>query len=189
MTGARGGEAPAALCRGLERRTTSPPASALPARAAQRAASPRAPPRCRGESPLVHARRVGRTLDHGVPLAPEGAHLHLVVVERLAVHPPRDVRPLYPAGAEAVLARLERLDIVRRAEPARAQERERQLHAIGAQVGALLAGYQLPLEDVHLPRGHRPELTQAEARHRVLEDEVREDDDEAGQLRHLPGAL
>src|SRR5260370_4412694 len=78
---------------------------------------------------VVKGLKIGLTRAHQrLPLSPEGAHLSLVggaagLAAVLAVHAPGDVRPRHTsAGAIPGLARLERLEIIRRREAPRALE-------------------------------------------------------------------
>src|SRR5438128_4768854 len=80
-----------------------------------------------------------------VPLTPEGAHLQLVVHQRLgALHATRDVRPLHLAVGKTLLARFQRLDIIWRGKPAGTQESEKIVQAQGPVLGAFVLWGQGP---------------------------------------------
>ncbi len=71
-------------------------------------------------------------------------HLLLVVGVGVAGHAAGQVVPLDAAGAEALLARLECLDVVQDGEPARAEERQEAVQPALAQRRQLVARRQLP---------------------------------------------
>ncbi len=108
------------------------------------------------------------------PVPPEAAHRALVdrpalYALDLVGHAARHVavvqlgRSVVRRGLDAALDRLVRLDVVRRGEPAGADEADDRLHAQGAGVRVLVAGHQLPGAYVGLVGRHGFQLPDRQA--------------------------
>jgi hypothetical protein len=123
-----------------------------------------------------------------LPLAPERAHLQLVDRRRVAVHAARDVGVVVRGRLEALLARLQRLDVVGRREPARPEEEVEVLQAPAQPLGALLARRERVAAQLHVVGAYRRDRPDRQARD-VQQQQVRIDQQVAAGLGHPVGPL
>src|SRR6516165_7963455 len=121
-------------------------------------------------------------LDLRGPLAPERAHLQLVVHPRLTQHAAADVVELLAAGFEPDLAGLQGLDVVGCRKSARPQELQEVVEPSLKARARLLDGSDCPCIDLHEVRPHGVERAYG-GRHDVVDHEVGVDQQVAVPLR------